>query len=130
MPLYLPEFERKVPLVEDNRCATFTFHRWWLAVTQALKESFNRLETIVLDIQAAQQAAADAQAAAVVAQSAADTAAAEAAAAATEAQAAAASATTANSAITQIQEGTLEIEAIKIGGQRFINSGGSLVAEA
>jgi hypothetical protein len=43
--------------------------------------------------------------------------------------AAQAAADTATAAVTEIQSGTLDLSAVKVGGVRFIESGGSLVAE-
>lgn len=42
---------------------------------------------------------------------------------------AAASVATATQQLNDIQAGTLDLSAVKVGGQRFINSGGNLVAE-
>jgi hypothetical protein len=35
----------------------------------------------------------------------------------------------ANATIAEIESGTLDLDAVKVGGTRFVNSGGSLVAE-
>lgn len=42
---------------------------------------------------------------------------------------AAAAVSDATTALNDIQTGTLDLDAVKIGGQRFINDGGALVAE-
>lgn len=64
MAIKLPLFQDSAELVTDEGKPTFLFHRWWQEVVERVETSFNRLETIVLDIQAVQQAAADAQQAA------------------------------------------------------------------
>ena len=87
-----------------------------------IEEAFNSLQDAVDAIEAA-QAAADA---ANVAAATANTAATTAAAAATSAQSAADSA---NDTIDEIEAGTLDLSAVKVGGTRFVNTGGSLVPE-
>lgn len=72
MSLRLPKFDRQVPIVDDSGKPLRTFHIWWERVVNSIITAFNDLEEIVLDIQAAQQAADDAQAAAEAAQQAAD----------------------------------------------------------
>lgn len=63
MPLNLPRFRLEIPLVRSGK-PTQTFHQWWDAVAKRIETQFNDLEQIVLDIQAAQDAADAAQAAA------------------------------------------------------------------
>ena len=72
MPLRLPRFERTVVLTDKEGRPNLAFHRWWQEFARNIESSFNQLETIVLDIQAAQTAAETAQAAAETAQAAAD----------------------------------------------------------
>ncbi len=72
MPLILPRFERTVVLTDKEGRPNIVFHRWWQEVARNLESAFNQLETVVLDIQAAQEAAEVAQAAAEVAQAAAE----------------------------------------------------------
>lgn len=71
MPISLPRMVRRVPLIGKTLDATQMFHRWWDQVAKTLEDNFNSLETAVLDIQAAQDAADTATAAAATAASAA-----------------------------------------------------------
>lgn len=64
MAIKLPLFQDNAELVTEKNTPTFLFHRWWQEVVERVETSFNRLESIVLDIQAVQQAAANAQQAA------------------------------------------------------------------
>lgn len=79
MPVNLPEFDKSVPLTEENRTATYTFHVWWKTVVRNIQAAFTAIEEaldaagIALDAaEAAQEAADDAQTAANDAQAAAD----------------------------------------------------------
>lgn len=79
MPLILPHLDRSISIVDENQKPSPAFHSWWQQVVTAIKNAFNRLEELVLDIEAAIvaagiaiDAAADAQASADAAQAAAD----------------------------------------------------------
>lgn len=72
MALKLPRFDRSIPITNENRTPSLPFHTWWQRALNSIESSFNQLETIVLDIQAAQNAANAAQAAADSAQASAD----------------------------------------------------------
>lgn len=99
-----------------------TFQVWWQQVIEDIREQFGVLQGAIDAVAAAQSAADAANAAALTA----NDAAADAAAAATDAATAAAGA---NTAIAQIEAGEYDLEAITIGGQRFINDAGTLVLE-
>lgn len=79
MAIKLPLFQDTAELVTEKRTPTFLFHRWWQSVVESIETAFNRLEQLVIDIQAALdaadiavKAAEDAQTAANTAQAAAD----------------------------------------------------------
>lgn len=72
MAIKLPLFQSNAVLVDGKGKPSLLFHRWWQEVVKRVEDSFNSLEDIVLDIQAAQDAADTATAAAAAAQGAAD----------------------------------------------------------
>lgn len=79
MALKVPDLDRSVPMVEDNRTPTYTFHVWWQTVVKKLKEAFADIEAALAAAGIALEAAEDAQdaadaadAAAAAAQAAAD----------------------------------------------------------
>lgn len=87
---------------------TFDFHRDWNQAMDAIEQAFTNVVAFVLSIQTAYNAAAQAHSAANAANNA---------------------AAAADALIVEIEEGTFEVEAINVGGTRFINSGGSLLPE-
>lgn len=87
---------------------SFAFNRDYNEAMDAIEQSFANLVNLFLAAQTAYDAAAQAHSAANAATN-----------AAAEAEA----------VIDEIEAGTLDMDAVKVGGVRFINSGGSLVQE-
>lgn len=117
------------PITSDGQGPSISF-QWW---AQKLLEQVESALTAIEQVNEAQQVAIEAiqaaQAAADAANAAAAAADAAAANAAVEAAAATAAAASANDTIAQIEDGTLDLSAVKIGGTRFINNAGTLEPE-
>lgn len=107
-PIQLPDLQQARSIVDREGRPTPEFLRWLNGTVLNVRSVLGELVNFAETIQQAQAAAETANNAAELAfEAAAD----------------------AGLAIAQIEEGTLELEAVKIGGQRFVNSGGTLVPE-
>lgn len=110
-------------IVNPDGTATNAFALYDQKRCEVIEAQFANLQETVDALAATQAAAAAAQGAATVATAAAG-------AAQASADSASAAATSATTAISQIESGTLDLAAVKIGGTRFVNDGsGNLIAE-
>lgn len=111
----LPRLNTDTPFVQENGNPTLQAQQWWQTFAERLEAAYGALAGAVIAIQAAYDAAAQASTAATAASN-----------AATAAQSTAdASAET----LTALQSGDLVLDSINIGGQVFVNNGGSIEAE-
>lgn len=116
--------------------ATQTFALYWQRHCKALEEQIAglaavnaRQDEIITDLAAVVEAQGQALEAIQAAQAAADAATSAAEAANTAAAEAQSAISTANETLEQIAEGTLELQALTVGGTRFVNNNGTLQAD-
>jgi len=101
---------------------TMAFQVWLQKVRKADEDRDAAQDAIIAELAAAVEAIEAAQAAAVAANEAAEV-------AQTAAETATTAADAANAAIENLEAGTFDLEAVTVGGQRFINNGGVLEPE-
>lgn len=136
MSLRLSRLDASFPIATPDGRPTQQFMRFYNSAVQKIEQAFADIEaaqTAIVQVNEQQQESIEAIEAAQAAADAANAAAAAADAAAATAQAeassAAAAASQANSLIEDIEAGELDLSAVKVSGQRFINNGGVLEAE-